>query len=241
MVNLPTTQTPPAPIQLVVNPEAGTDTAPLEITLDQANSLVVPALKAQGLQAVVTLLGEPTPKQAPDSVILRLTLAGETGDSDLDYVLQVCRDWPGLQKIVKQAGFCVGPGDHWLPLVVTAKGVLYGELIGQDRDGQYLQPIHVPDHIRQPLYYLSQSLLNHLRLPVRGCYLLQVGWLDGELCFDRLWPFPIQPALASLGVQAPDLFYAHYLCHQGLPLKDLRISGLAFYQELSGLSQGGGR
>lgn len=233
MVNSPNSSTTPALIQLVVNPEAGTETAPLEIMFDQAKSFLIPAFQAQGLAAVVTVLGDPGLEQSSEAVQFPLTLAAETGNSELSRVLAVCRDGAGLQRLVTAAGFLTGPGDHWLPIAWTQKGMLYGELIGRRPDGDYLQPIHIPDKIRQPLYYLSQSLLSHLDLLCGGCYLVQVGWQNGVVCFDRLWPFPIQPALASLGVQSPDLFYAHYLCSQGLPLKDLRINGQATYGELS--------
>ncbi|MDS3859639.1 hypothetical protein RIF25_02345 [Thermosynechococcaceae cyanobacterium BACA0444] len=239
MVNLPNTRTVCPQIELielVVNPAAGTDNAPLEITRAQLTSLVIPALHAQGLDVIVRESGEPALEQFPPSVRLPLTWAGETEDADLDQILALCQDWPGLQGILKQAGFLTGPGDHWLPVASTEKGLLYGELIGQGQDGHYFQPIHVPDKIRQPLYYLTQYLLRELNVPFRGCCLVQVGWIEGELCFDRLWPFPIQPALASLGVQSPDLFYVHYLCCQGLPLKDLRIQGQAPYGELADLS-----
>jgi hypothetical protein len=45
----------------------------------------------------------------------------------------------------------------------------------------------------------------------------------GDVVFDRLLPFPGEPALASLGVQQPDLFAAHWQCLRGQPLLDLQI------------------
>ncbi|AFY59311.1 hypothetical protein [Synechococcus sp. PCC 6312] len=238
MVNLPNNLSPLPQIQLVVNPVAGLADAALEITSQQAEALVVPVLVAQGLDVVVRCLDDPELEKIVETKgqIYPLTLAWNWGNAQVAELFEQCRQPRQIQKVVAEKGFLTGPGNYWLPVALTEKGLLYGELIGQGQDGHYLQPIHVEDKIRQPLYYLSQYLFKQLHVPLRGCCFLQVGWIQGELCFDRLWPFPIQPALASLGVQSPDLFYAHYLCCQGLPLKDLRIKGQAPYGELADLS-----
>lgn len=43
------------------------------------------------------------------------------------------------------------------------------------------------------------------------------------ICFDRLWPFPIAPAIASVGVQQPDLFACHWRCVTGQPIREITI------------------
>ena len=78
---------------------------------------------------------------------------------DLDPIYAACRDIPRLQHQVAEWQVPVQAGDSWLPIVWTAKGPLYGELIGQAEDGSYIQPIHVDDAQRQPLYQLGGRLL----------------------------------------------------------------------------------
>lgn len=154
-----------------------------------------------------------------------------------DRLYQTCRDLAGLRRQVTQLGYQTGVGCFWLPIALTQKGPLYGEVIGVDefeiafRDSQpdrmerqYLQPLHLSDRWRQPLYQLAWQLLQSLAAPP-ATYLLEFGILGGEVCFDRLWPFPAKPAIASLGIQTPDLFTCHWLCLAGLPVTDLIIPG----------------
>ncbi|MEO0409896.1 MAG: hypothetical protein AAF289_21350, partial [Cyanobacteria bacterium P01_A01_bin.135] len=119
-----------------------------------------------------------------------------------------CRDVADLQQQLGQ-GYPVGEGDLWLPVVWTAKGPLYGEAIAAKGE-DYRQPHHLSDAQRQPLYRLGRKLLSQLHAPP-SVYLLQVACNDGVV-FDRLWPFPAAPALASVGVQSPDLFACHWRC-----------------------------
>ena len=46
---------------------------------------------------------------------------------------------------------------------------------------------------------------------------------DKEILFDRLWPFPAAPAIASLSRQQPDLFACHWRCLTGQPITDVVI------------------
>jgi hypothetical protein len=46
-------------------------------------------------------------------------------------------------------------GDLWLPVVWTARGPMYGEVIGGVATGRYRQPIHLNDVERQPLYQFA--------------------------------------------------------------------------------------
>jgi hypothetical protein len=47
--------------------------------------------------------------------------------------------------------------------------------------------------------------------------------LETEVIFDRLWPFPASPAIASIQTQQPDLFACHWHCLVGEPIMDLTI------------------
>jgi len=96
-------------------------------------------------------------------------------------------------------------------------------VIGQDSNGSYYQPVHLSDRHRQPLYRLGFQLLDVLSAPP-AVYLLQFAWAEEyKVCFDRLIPFPDKPAIASVGVQTPDLFECHWLCITGQPIHDLVI------------------
>ncbi len=139
-----------------------------------------------------------------------------------------CRDVDGLRQQLISWQYATGEGNLWLPIVLTAKGPLYAEVIGfesgafHSSEQRYKQPIHLSDAQRQPLYALSQRLLRSLNaLP--AVYLMQFGWQDETLCFDRLLPFPAAPAIASLNVQRPDLFACHWHCLLGKPIVDLAI------------------
>ncbi|MBC7972413.1 MAG: hypothetical protein H7Z11_20190 [Verrucomicrobia bacterium] len=139
-----------------------------------------------------------------------------------------CRDIDGLRQQLTSWQYATGEGNLWLPIVLTAKGPLYAEVIGfesgafHSSEQRYKQPIHLSDVQRQPLYALSQRLLRSLNaLP--AVYLMQFGWQNETLCFDRLLPFPAAPALASLNVQRPDLFACHWHCLLGKPIVDLAI------------------
>ncbi|MBW4576836.1 MAG: hypothetical protein KME08_16300 [Aphanothece sp. CMT-3BRIN-NPC111] len=157
-------------------------------------------------------------------------------------VYRACRNVPDLRQWVKQKqSIATGNGNLWLPVVLTAKGPLYGEVIGlaaevstkelsEDlslpREGSdtlpYQQPVHLSDVWRQPLYQLAHQLLQFLAAPP-ATYLLQFGLQEQGIVFDRLWPFPGAPAIASLGVQTPDLFNCHWQCLTGKPIFDLTI------------------
>ena len=120
----------------------------------------------------------------------------------------------------------MGLGDLWLPIVLTPKGPLYGEVIGEGiMPNSYQQPVDLPDYLRQPLYRLGYQLLEFVEaLP--AVYLLQFGWQNKEIIFDRLWPFPAAPAVASIGVQQPDLLACHWSCLTNQPILDLTIMGI---------------
>ncbi|XGV95865.1 MAG: hypothetical protein ACAF41_24375 [Leptolyngbya sp. BL-A-14] len=146
-------------------------------------------------------------------------------------IYAACRNVEGLRQQLTEWQYATGTGEFWLPIVLTAKGPLYAEVIGVKAEtsssdkgaGQaYAQPIHLTDTQRQPLYALGQRLLRSLKAPP-AVYLMQFGWQADALCFDRLLPFPDAPALASLNVQTPHLFACHWLCLSGQPVTDLAI------------------
>jgi hypothetical protein len=114
-------------------------------------------------------------------------------------------------------------GRLWLPIIWTVRGPIYGEAIAPG-DPHYQQPIHLEDSQRQPLYLFAYQLLTHLQAPA-ATYLLQFGFEATEMRFDRLFPFPAQPALASVGIQTPDLFTCHWRCITRQPILDVFIQG----------------
>lgn len=166
-------------------------------------------------------------QEAADHILCPLTL----NISDIPFARQglyrSCQDVPELRRQVATQGYATGEGNLWLPIVLTVKGPLYGEAIAQSKDGDYQQPIHLSDAQRQPLYRLGQWILSSLAAPP-GVYLLQAACKsdsdDGpRVVFDRLWPFPAAPALASLGRQSPDLLVCHWRCLTHQPIRDLQV------------------
>lgn len=116
-------------------------------------------------------------------------------------------------------------GDLWLPVVLTTKGPIYGEVIAEGAiPNAYEQPVDITDEHRHYLYPLAYKLLEYFKaLP--SVYLLQFSW-QRQIIFDRVWPFPAAPAIASIDVQRPDLFNCHWRCLTNQPLFELSISGM---------------
>jgi hypothetical protein len=139
-------------------------------------------------------------------------------------IVRLCANMEGLRTLVADKfGIGAGVGNLWLPVVCTARGSLFAEVIGQYADGSYYQPVHLSDRQRQPLYRFAFELLDTLQAPP-SVYLLQFAWgSDHQVIFDRLIPFPDKPAIASVGVQTPDLFECHWLCLTEQPIYDLVI------------------
>lgn len=144
-------------------------------------------------------------------------------------IFQACNHVTSLRERVQQIGYTTADShqcqsDLYLPVVLTAKGPLYGEVIGKGKINQvYQQPVNLPDKQRQPLYHLAYELLQSLLAPP-AVYLLQFVLQDESIIFDRLLPFPTEAAIASLGVQEPDLFTCHWLCLTAQPIFDLTIN-----------------
>jgi hypothetical protein len=143
-------------------------------------------------------------------------------------IYQDCRDLPALRRrVTQQFQIEVGEGLYWLPIVLTAKGPLYAEAITVNTAGacDYQQPWHLPDRQRQPLYQFSYRLLKNLSAPP-ATYLLQFGLREEGFCFDRLLPFPAEPAISSIESQHPNLFECHWRCLTHQPILDLQIAPL---------------
>lgn len=168
-------------------------------------------------------------------------------------IYQLCQDTESLRQWVNQRfDYPIGDGQFWLPIILTPKGPLYAEAIATLHSPSahspsahsptppplypstptYHQPLHLSDAWRQKLYRLAARLLRSLSTPP-ATYLMQFGTLSGEICFDRLYPFPGTPAIASLGVQTPDLFMCHWHCLTGEPILDVLISSNQPYCLLS--------
>jgi len=144
-------------------------------------------------------------------------------------IYQSCQDILGRRTWVEEHLKCKSNpnlnwlGDLWLPVVWTADGPLYGEVIGEGvMPNAYEQPVELADNLRQALYSLASQCLEALEAPP-SVYLLQFSVIEQEIVFDRLWPFPAAPAIASLGVQSPDLFSCHWQCLTDQAIAEIQI------------------
>lgn len=139
-------------------------------------------------------------------------------------VFVACADLTQLRQHVAEWLYPVDVGTYWQPIVLTVKGALFAEVIapGDALTSAYTQPLHLGDAKRQPLYELGQRLVRSLAASP-GVYLMQFGMDDTQVWFDRLIPFPDVPAIASVGVQTPDLFECHWRCLMQQPIRDLSI------------------
>ncbi|MGB0563350.1 MAG: hypothetical protein ACPGVO_16330 [Spirulinaceae cyanobacterium] len=145
-------------------------------------------------------------------------------------LFQQCADVAGLRDRVRQEWSIphCNSGDRslpilWLPVIWTAKGPLYAEVI-QDQSGTYHQPYHLKDKQRQPLYRFAFQLLDQLQA-TPAVYMMAIQWQEEGFAFDRLLPFPNAAAIASVEVQSPDLFACHWQCLQRQPIWDVQIWG----------------
>lgn len=160
-----------------------------------------------------------------DDLFLPLTFHLPPGLTSAEQTLYTaCQDIAARRQQVSQWGYSTGDGNLVLPIVLTAKAPLYAEVIGPaPQAGKLLtQPIHFSDTIRQPLYALGQRLLRSLDASP-AVYLLQFSVEDEAICFDRLFPFPDERAIASINIQTPDLFTCHWLCKTHQPIYDLMV------------------
>ena len=87
----------------------------------------------------------------------------------------------------------------------------------------YEHPVAIPQRQQKSLHNLASELLENLNAPAAS-YLLQFSLYNGEIVFDRLWPFPAAPALITLKTQQPDLFSCHWRCMTSQEVSKLSIS-----------------
>lgn len=112
-------------------------------------------------------------------------------------------------------------GDCWLPIIWSAGEPQFGAAITEGAmPNAYQHPYPLAPVLREELQTLARFLLENLEAPP-SVYLLQFALRREQVIFDRLWPFPAAPALASLNKAAPDLFAYHWFCLSGQPLSAL--------------------
>ena len=142
-------------------------------------------------------------------------------------IFSACKDIVGRRRWVdRNLGFKTSFGDSWLghlwlPVVFTKQEIIYAEVIGEGAmPNTYEQPVSISKHQRYSLHQLAEGLLESLSAPP-AVYLIQFSLHNGEVVFDRLWPFPAAPALITTRTQQPDLFACHWSC-----LTNRSISGV---------------
>ena len=133
-------------------------------------------------------------------------------------VYQACRDLEKRRRWVKHnfdyqtTHDNIWLGDLWLPLILTKEKLMYSSIIGEGMmPNDYQQPNDLPLEIFSKLKKLGSQLLDSINA-VPSVYLLQFKIVDHDIVFDRLWPFPATPAIASIHAQNPDLYTCHWRC-----------------------------
>ena len=114
-------------------------------------------------------------------------------------------------------------GDHWLPIIVSAQGIQCAPLIHEgmmpNAYDLLLWDADPYQHHRSNLERLAGALIETLNAPP-AVYLLQFS-LSQSILFDRLWPFPAAPAIATMGDEHLDLFAYHWCCLNNLAVPAL--------------------
>ena len=142
-------------------------------------------------------------------------------------IYAACRDIPSRRRWVEsKLGFKTSVGDSWLghlwlPIILTKDKPLFTNIIGEGAiPNFYEQPIDFPYNKLKPLHNLATDLLESLSA-TPAVYLLQFSLYSNEIVFDRLWPFPAAPAMASLKTPGIDLYSCHWLCLTGKTIPEL--------------------
>jgi len=122
-------------------------------------------------------------------------------------------------------------GDLWLPIIFTHEQLIYGSVISEGMiPNDYQQPCHLSPDIFRKLCHLAENLLDSIEA-IPSVYLLQFRLLEQQIIFDRLWPFPATPAIASIGTQEPDLFTCHWHCLSHQPLSEINYPSMVMKQK----------
>jgi len=144
-------------------------------------------------------------------------------------IYSACKDINTRRRWVeKNLGFKTSVGDSWLghlwlPIILTDKPI-FAEIIGEgSMPNSYEHPILIPKRQQKSIHGLAEQLLDSLDAPP-ATYLLQFSLYNGEIVFDRLWPFPAAPALITRKTQRPDLFTCHWHCLTEKPITKISIS-----------------
>ena len=169
--------------------------------------------------------------QNEDAIYCPLTIQlPEYYDFPQRKIYSACKDINARRRWVeKTLGFKTSVGDSWLghlwlPIVLTADELVFAEVIGEgSMPNSYEHPVAIPKRQQKSLHSLAQQLLNSLEAPP-ATYLLQFSIYNGEIVFDRLWPFPAAPALITLKTQQPDLFTCHWHCLTGGSIAKIGVS-----------------
>ncbi|MEL6441730.1 MAG: hypothetical protein AAFQ80_21060 [Cyanobacteria bacterium J06621_8] len=143
-------------------------------------------------------------------------------------IYAACKDINSRRRWVeKNLGFKTSVGDSWLghlwlPIILTERPI-FAEVIGEgSMPNSYEHPVLIPKRLQKSLQTLGKELLKSLSAP-QATYLLQFSLYNGEIVFDRLWPFPAAPALITLKTQQPDLFTCHWHCLIEKPIAKLSL------------------
>lgn len=150
-------------------------------------------------------------------------------DFEQKKIYAACKDINARRRWVeKNLGLKTSVGDSWLghlwlPIILSDKP-LYAEIIGEgSMPNSYEQPVTIPHSQLKSLHNLAANLLDSLNA-TPATYLLQFSLYNGEIVFDRLWPFPAAPALITRKTQKPDLFACHWQCLTKQSVKEVNIS-----------------
>lgn len=158
-------------------------------------------------------------EQDPDTIYCPLTIKlPDWFNFPAQQIYCACRDLEKRRKWVQQHfGYKVTKdnlwlGDLWLPMIFTGEKTIYRDIISEGViPNFYHQPYFLPEHFYPSLHSLGDELLKSIHA-IPSVYLLQFRILEQDLIFDRLWPFPATPAIASIGKNNPDLFACHWYC-----------------------------
>lgn len=144
-------------------------------------------------------------------------------------IYSACKDINTRRRWVeKNLGFKTSVGDSWLghlwlPVILTEKPI-FAEVIGEgSMPNSYEHPVSIPKRQQKSIRGLAERLLDSLDAPP-ATYLLQFSIYNGEIVFDRLWPFPAAPALITLKTQKPDLFTCHWHALTGKSMPKITVS-----------------
>lgn len=143
-------------------------------------------------------------------------------------IYAACKDINSRRRWVeKNLGFKTSVGDSWLghlwlPMIMTDQ-LVFGEIIGEgSMPNSYEHPVAIPKRQQKSLHNLGAQLLDSLNASP-ATYLLQFSLYNGEIVFDRLWPFPAAPALITLKTQQPNLFTCHWHCLTEQSISEISI------------------